>query len=363
MQYTFYIQDPTDDATQYFIEAIIGQVGNQRLESWRGIFAFATGNAVRTLFVEDPLVSRFAREKQVSIIVGLDAVTDVSALQELKRLCDEYENFEAKVFHNPNTRLFHPKISHFRQDDGMSTLIVGSGNLTPGGLRNNIEAYSVIIGSDEELASLSVWDEFLERHRDNIRDIDDEAFEKARQNRIVRRARPLQIREVEPEEPLAAAEEEEPEDGEAVNSRVLIARVPAAGGRWHQIHLNALVVTEFFRIRPNSEQRLFLRQVRQDGSIGNEEVRPLVYSLANRNYKIEVAARRGEDYPKGGTPPILVFREMGTRIFRYMLIMPGEEGYEELFELTERLPAMGKGTRRVNSNHEQIKAVWADCPL
>lgn len=364
MEYSFHIQDPTDENTLYIFEAIVRQVANERLESWRGIYAFATGSAVRSLFVEDPLVSKFARTGQVSIIVGLDAVTDVSALQELKRLSEEYRQFEAKVFFNPNTRLFHPKISHFRQTDGVSILVVGSGNLTRGGLRTNIEAYSVVIGTDGELASLSIWDEFIERHRANIRDIDDEAFEKARQNRVTRRAIPPRIVEAEPEEPPPAEEEDlEEEETALVNSRVLVARVPAAGGRWHQIHLNAAVVSEFFRIKPNSEQRLFLREVQQDGTAESEEVRPLVYSVVNKNYKIEVSARRGADYPERSNPPILVFRELGLRSFRYMLIMPNEEGYEAMLELTERLPPLGKGTRRVLTNYEQIKAVWANCPL
>jgi hypothetical protein len=95
LECTFHIQDPTNKDTQYFYEAIVEQLMRNSLKSWRAIFAFATGNAVRNLFEYDPAVTGFLRRGgNVSIIVGLDAVTDVSALEELARIRDKENTVE-----------------------------------------------------------------------------------------------------------------------------------------------------------------------------------------------------------------------------------------------------------------------------
>jgi HKD family nuclease len=366
MEYALHIQDPTDPNCLYFYEAILREVMSGSLESWRGMFAFVTGGAVKSLFLEDPDVVEFLRMGgEVSLLVGIDAVTNVAALEELSRLTEAYQGFEAKVFFNPTKGLFHPKMSLFRHEDGRIVLIVGSGNLTPKALRKNIEGYSIAIGNEDEFNSLSVWDDFLERHAENIGEIDERALEQARENQAaIRTARP-KIREAVPEaEPTVDDDEDIREETEhSPDDRVLIARVPAAGGRWHQVHFNKDVVGEYFRIAPHSEQRLFLREVSEDGSLGEEEIRPVVLSKKNLNYKIEVAARRGEAYPAGGLPPILVFRELGLRNFRYMLLMPNEEGYDEMMHLTDTLPSIGRGLPRVLTTYSNLKAVWASCPL
>lgn len=363
MEYAFYIQDPTDPDTLYLYEAIIDQVTKGTLESWRGIFAFATGRGVRSLFIEEPSVASFARSGEVSLIVGLDAVTDVAALEELQNLTRTYERFEAKVFFNSGTGLFHPKISHFRHGGGHSTLIVGSCNLTPGGLRRNIEAFSIVTGDDSELSSLIRWDEFLQRHANNIRQIDDQALEEARQNVVIARSRRKKEREVEPEAVPAEVEDEIEEEQDAQDARVLVAQVPKAGARWHQVHFNKDVIDKFFRIKHGSPQRLFLRERRRDSSsTGPEEVRPVVYAPANKNYKIEISARRGEAYPSAG-PPIIIFKELGLRNFRYLLLMPGDEGYEEMMDFTNSHESIGKGKARILTSFSEVLRAWPECPL
>jgi HKD family nuclease len=354
MEYTLHIQDPTDPNCLYLYEAIVRQVTSGSLESWHGIFAFATGGAVRNLFQEDPDVVNFINSGgEVSLLVGIDAVTNVSALTELARLTAAHGTFEANVFFNPTKGLFHPKMSLFRHRDGRVVLIVGSGNLTPKGLRKNIEGYSIAVGSEEELASIAVWEDFLQRHINDIGEIDERALEQARQNQAAIRTRKDKAREAEPEEPVVAEEEtrddEEEEELElepTPNARVLVAQVPAAGGRWHQVHFNKAVV-----------------DVKSDGVLGIEEVRPVILSEHNLNYKIEVAARRDAKYPTGGLPPIIVFRELGLRDFRYILLLPDEEGYEEMHRLTTTLPSVGKGLPRVITTYDNLKNVWPDCPL
>ena len=364
MRCSFHIQDPADPYTLYLYEAIIEQLMKESLRSWRGIFAFATGRAVRNLFIEDPDGKAFTHRGEISLIVGIDAVTDVSALEELSHLTQTIGGFDAKVFMNPFNGLFHPKISHFTHSDGSSVLIVGSGNFTSGGLKNNIEAFTIIAGNEEELLSVSAWDRFLVRHGEYIKEINEDALELARLNKTATHRRRPKIREAEPEElDIEEISEAEIEPIIEEDSKVLVARVPKAGERWNQIHYNKEVVNSFFHARSDSPQRLFLKEIKSDGTSGPEEVRPLVYSEANKNYKVEVSAKRGVEHPGSETPPIIVLREVGLRSFRYMLLMPGDSGYDELLRFTEESQSIGKGLSRVLTRMSTLLIKWTECPL
>lgn len=362
MEFSFHIQDPSNADTVYLYEALVGQIRKGNLSRWRGIFAFATAEAVRNIFREDPDIAHFVRDGEVELIVGLDAITNESALAELKELDDSLEKFRARVFHNTVPGLFHPKIAHFSFGDGRSALIVGSGNFTPGGLRKNIEAFSIISGTDAELASLKAWDDFVALHGEHIRAIDDDAIERARQNKFRGGgARGKQRVSTEEQEEEVSVAEDEVAPG--ARSRVLVAEVPAAGGRWHQIHYNKEVVRRFFRVAENSSQRVFLREVDQRGRVGAEEIRPLIYSGSNKNLKIEIAGRRHEPYPEAGPKPILVIREVGTRSFLYLLLMPGETGFADMERLLADFPSIGKGVRRVITDSDELRRRWDACPL
>lgn len=363
IEYSFHIQDPTSESTQYLYEAIVSEVERETLIKWRGIFSFASRAAVRNLFIEEPAITTFLGTGEIEMVVGIDAVTNAAALSELSDLTTFHENFNARVFFNPGTGLFHPKICHFQHEDNHSVLIVGSGNLTDGGLRRNIEAYSIIRGTNEEILTISQWDEFLERHRENIRGIDQEALDRAALNIVRSRRR----RVVEEEEELITDDctqlvvDDELED-EGINDRVLVAQVPSGGARWQQIHYNKEVVRVFFRITRGTSERLFLQEVMHDRTLGPAEVRPIIYSESNKNYKVETASHHGVSYPTDN-PPIIVLRELGLRSFRYILLMPGESGYEEMHRLSVQMPKIGKGHPRVIATLEQVRTAWSDCPL
>jgi len=359
MEFEFHIQDPLDPTTKYLYEAIVEQLTFAEVNLWRGLYSFATGDGVRSLFMEDPHVRDYISRSPADIIIGIDAVTNPSALEQLAQLDMTIDTFHARVFKSRAGALFHPKVSSFHRSDGLVTVVIGSGNLTPGGLRANTEAFSVITGTNEEMASLSIWDTFVQRHAERIGPIDEDAIERARENERVRARRLDRAEDIE-EEP------EEPNNGlegaERPVYRVLVAEVPKGGDRWHQIHFNADVVEQFIRMRPNSEQRAFLRSVSPDGRLGPEEQRPLVYSTVNRNYKIEMSARRDHPYPHQGTP-LLVMKEIGARTFRYMILFPGEDGYLELRRFIDDRPSVGRGHHRVISTDRELKKAWPALPL
>ena len=361
MEYEFHVQDPTTPDTVYLFEAVIGAV--RGATSCAGIFAFASRAGVDSLF-GDPEIRNFLANSTMSLLIGLDAVTNRDTLQRLRELEAEHSDLTVRVFRNPTHALFHPKVARFEYADGSRSMIVGSGNLTPGGLRQNFEAFSVVRSATGEVIDFSPWDRFLAEHADDIRPIDQEALERAAQNTTRRRGG-----DVEPSAgasaPISSTDSQPAPDVEVLvggADRFLVARVPKGGDRWHQVHFNKPVIDRFFRVRPNSTQRVYLVECRQDGTFADEEVRPCVYSDSNMNHKIEIASHRGEPYPEAG-PPIAVYRELHARSFAYMLLMPGDPGYDPMLKLTETRATAGPGARRVITNHDDIRNAWPTSPL
>ena len=362
MDCEFHLQDPVSPDTVYLLEAIVA--ASRGAASCKGMFAFASRGGVDSLIC-DPEIQDFLRESTMSLLVGIDAVTTRNSLVRLRELEQELEHLTVKAFWNPANRLFHPKVARFEYPDGSRTVIVGSGNLTPGGLRRNFEAFSIMRAAAHEMIDVSSWDRFLDEHAAAMRPIDGSTLERAARNAA--RAR-RHLHDVEPDlagelapEPVAdpLANIEPPAGGA---DRFLVARIPKAGGRWHQIHFNRDVINSFFRVQLGTAQRVYLVELCPDGTYGEQEVRPCVYSATNRNPKIEIASHHGEPYPDAG-PPIAVYRELQVRSFAYMLLMPGDLGYDEMFTLTEELPTVGSGLRRVITDTETIRGAWAASPL
>ena len=354
MQCDFFLQDPTSPDTVYLLEAIIA--ASQGATAGTGIFAFASRAGVDSL-IGDPEIQHFLVASPMSLLVGIDAVTTRHTLERLQELEREYEQLSVQVFWNPTDALFHPKVVRFEYPDGRRSLIVGSGNLTPGGLRQNFEAFTLIRAAADEALDVASWDRLLVEHSADIRPIDEDALERAARN-LVRGRQPS--RDVGGVAGSRYSGDVELPVGRT--DRFLVARVPRAGGRWQQIHFNMDVIQQFFRVRPGTTQRVYLVECRQDGTFAEEEVRPCVYSQVNKNPKVEVASHHGEAYPDTG-PPIAVFRELQARSFAYMLLMPGDPGYTEMFTLTETLPTVGRGVPRVITDRAAVEDAWPTSPL
>ena len=361
MDCEFHFQDPASPDTIYLLEAIID--ASRGAASCSGIFAFASRGGVDSL-IGDPDIQDFLRESPMSLLVGIDAVTTRNTLVRLRELEEEIERLNVQVFRNRTNALFHPKVARFEYPDGRRTMIVGSGNLTPGGLHQNFEAFSIMRSRADETFDVTSWDRFLLEHDEELGTIDEAALERAGQN-VVRGRR--HMRDVEPDLERAPITDvlaidagiESPVGG---TGRFLVAQVPRAGERWHQVHFNREVIETFFRVRLGTSQRVFLVECRHDGTLAEQEVRPCVYSEANKNPKIEVASRHGEAYPEAG-PPIAVYRELQVRSFAYMLLMPGDPGYDKMFALTEDLPSVGRGVHRVIANALDVRGAWPQSPL
>lgn len=129
-----------------FIAQPIGQfrlgdylLGNFRDEQWtlfRASVAFVKNSGVKHIY---SLLSDFQQRGQCKISVGID--NGVTTYEGLVNLLDAIgANSELWIFHNENSSTFHPKVYLFANDEN-ADFIVGSGNLTEGGLFTNYEAF------------------------------------------------------------------------------------------------------------------------------------------------------------------------------------------------------------------------------
>lgn len=364
MEYAFHFQDPTCSETVYLFEALIEAIG--KADECSGIFAFASRPGVDAL-ITDPAVTKFLSKSRLSLLLGIDAITDRRALERLRELQAVHgDRLVVEVFLPHNSGIFHPKIAYFHYPNGHSTLIVGSGNLTPGGMRNNFEAYSVCRATRGEVLDMSSYERFRKLQAANISIITEEVLKRAEKNVFTRRKghkgerKRKDTSEIIAEHAVEIASQET-QIGPA--QQVLIARVPKAGGRWGQVHFNRQVIEQFFRVKPNDpNQRVYLSEITTSGIEKPQEVRPCVYSNTNKNYKIELGAARGREYPTGGTP-IVVMLELQVRSFEYTLLMPGEKGYSEMEQVINAHPSLGKGLARVIILMEQLRSAWANNPF
>lgn len=90
--------------------------------------------------------------KRVDIVVGVSSyygITDWKVLNELLQLRKNYPSLHLRYYDDPG---FHPKLFIFEMQEGMK-IVIGSSNLTGGGLRKNAEAnISLATGPDEDIA-------------------------------------------------------------------------------------------------------------------------------------------------------------------------------------------------------------------
>jgi len=101
--------------------------------------AFAKHSGLK--LIEEPLVKCLDNRGNVEFVVGLDFhVTDATVLQTFRSLSKSYSNFSFYCFSDPSdhTVAYHPKLYLFENEIRVIS-IIGSSNLTKGGLCENVE--------------------------------------------------------------------------------------------------------------------------------------------------------------------------------------------------------------------------------
>ncbi|HKG61750.1 MAG TPA: phospholipase D family protein [Pyrinomonadaceae bacterium] len=305
-----------------------------------GAFSFATKGGVE-LFLGDEVFASFAQTKKFDLIVGIDAITNVVALNTLANFEKELEGLSVRVFfHQVSGALFHPKFCWFRhRTHGL--LIVGSGNLTPRGLRGNWEAFTFTSLDLREFAAVEqMWEAWVAFNEGLLKSAaDQDVLARASLNiskvrKVVTTPRTkAHVVEVE------TAETEEDEDiiaGPDATDRVLVAEIPKSKSRWKQANFTLDLYKNFFgmSVKAGSETRVLLQHVLQDGTLGELENRPGV-PVKSQNYRIELSAGTGLPYPKQGRPTA-VFVRIAPRTFTYQLLLPGDGGLHKCIGILRR---------------------------
>jgi HKD family nuclease len=95
------------------------------------------------------------------VLVGIDMPTEPEAIERLLRIQEMYgPQLELRFFKSGVHRMLHAKFAVFRDQHGKGTGIIGSSNLTLGGLTQNYEANALI--SDQNLVGRLVA--YFEEH-------------------------------------------------------------------------------------------------------------------------------------------------------------------------------------------------------
>jgi hypothetical protein len=377
-----HIQDPTNPNSEYLVDTLLDACVGARAGG--GAFAFLSAGGIQ-LLLKDSLFTDFLGRGQFELLFGVDAITDTAAVRSLTQVRHEYPNLGARAFLPIHSKsIFHPKVAWFDQGNG-GFLITGSGNLTAGGLRWNIEAYAVQRLNSVGMAQLrEQWDDYvtltsacqldpqdvrvsalLERNAARRKAMQDAGIiETSEAEDEVARMPPAAIAESFPDPQIAQVDQPADEVPQITpDTSILVAEIPRSSNRWGQANFDQATFFDFFGASNRVQRRVYFFHLREDGLLGFQEVRPAVAVLSH-NYRFELDAASGLDYPDDGRP-VGVFAKVGARTFIYMLLMPGRAGHAAMTRLLDQTAdaAPPNRMRRIVFTADRVQAAWPTAPL
>lgn len=315
-----------------------------------GIFAWANASGAKTL-IDDPTFVEFLEAGNFRLFIGLDSITDVAAIEALQSLSSRHFRLDVRAYINSSNGLFHPKMAWFELDNYLS-LIVGSGNLTMGGLKSNWEAFTVthVHGKEAQTTLDEIEGWLTDRGPDLLPLSDPRVLERAAENAGSER----NLKHAPAKRPMPTVLSE--------TETVLVAEIPRAGTRWSQANFDLEHYEGFFGAAVGTQRRIVLYNVYDDGRLGAVESRPSV-EVVSQNYRFELAAAKGKAYPTSGRP-IGVFVRLKTGEFLYSLLLPGDAGHADLENfLNSRWTGRGDRMRRVTVPVNDVRTAWPSAPL
>jgi hypothetical protein len=348
------LQDPYDAGGVSLVETLAS--ASKRAVAAFGMFAFATAGGIRFL-LEDESFSPFVAHNPFDLVVGLDGITDVGALDALLAASGRAPHFKPYLFLNDHyDSLYHPKWCCFRQRNRGGHLIVGSGNLTVGGLRANCEVFLKATLSESQCDDAETfWNDWKARRKAALLSPDDpRARARASRNRASvklvrtegRKSRSDKKRGSAPAETIGRVRR---------SSGALVAELPKAKDRWNQADVTKTHYEHFFGATPGISRSITLQEVRLDGTVGDVKRRPML-AVKSHNYRVQLNSGQGVSYPRRGRP-IVVFVKASERDFRYSLLMPRESGHGLLRDfLRDRVPDEKVG--RLPTSVRELRKIW-----
>lgn len=350
------IQDPTYSNSMLLHEALLNAAENALYGA--GVYAFASADGAM-LLLEDATFSEFLHRGRFSLIVGIDEITTPKALAIIeKKSLDSNHHLSAAAFvhSSSNSTLFHPKFSWFKYENGGS-LIIGSGNLTQGGLRRNYEAFAWMQLSETEIISIETeWNLWQKENTANFFDLENPIVQEITKNNAYCNSQKLNsIKHLSVGQPrkipfsqtmdqpqdndsndasyTVQAEEDYPAWAFAYDSPVLIEQLTrdTTGKRAKQINFRKAPFSHFFGAQPgvNKKYRAAFKGVMPDGTVLDVEIRAAV-SSASKNYRFDLNAVQNR--PQQDSQLIGVFIKVSERNYLYSILYPEDRGYEKLLD-------------------------------
>ena len=322
-------------------------------ESGGGIFAWANSVGAK-LLLEDEVFDTFLTNGDFKLIIGTDSITDAAAIDRLSNIAIRRPRLDLHAFVSPSSGLFHPKLAWF-EHDGYLSLIVGSGNLTKGGLISNWEAFTIsrLTGELEKSARKEI-DLFLSSVGDYLLPVSDPEVSRlvagnSGNERNLRRGHPSRRTSV--------------SDIMKSTADVLVAEIPKQMDRAAQANFTKAIYVNFFGAEVgNPTRRIVLTEVNEDGTMGEIETRKSVESQS-QNYRFELSAMKDKPVPVDA-PRIGVFLKLISGEFLYMVFWPKGFGYTEYSTLLDSLySGPANQLRRVLCSPGEAKKWWTKSPL
>lgn len=143
----------------------------------------------------------------------------------------------------------------------------------------------------------------------------------------------------------------------------LIRFIPGASNRSKQVHFTIDLLKNYFMLEPGDS--ILLQEMYPSGEVNTLEHRQIVFSHANSNVKIEIkgAGILNTNYPKDlEKRPILVVKRINANLFAYMLLMSGDDGYDNINSHLKALPK-GRSLQYEVIDENTIFTLWDNCPL
>ena len=278
------------------------------------VMAWANAPGVVSVFDASELRS-LLDDGAFDLIVGVDSITNEPAIRKLIQLDGDHAGLIVRAVLHSERAIFHPKVLWFDTGDEFR-LLVGSGNLTMGGLLKNWEAYTVtLLSGDERTEGLDAVTGLAAKLVPFLRPIDDPD--------VLARARMNTGNEATLKAPSSPSAGQEPiADPEL---QVLICEIPLQTGRQTQANLAKHHYEDFFGFVVGSKRTATFYRVDDAGTTGLPEVRDSV-QVVSQNYRIELNGMGGFTYATAHRP-IGVFVPGDGREFLYMILTDASPHY------------------------------------
>lgn len=373
---------------------LIEQFESKRYDSFTCLVAFASYGGISAL---TPYIKQEKdRGVKIRIILGVDQKgTSKDALEEVLSW-----GVDAWIYHTRSFNIFHPKIYLFENTD-IFTLIVGSNNLTEMGLVKNIECSLLV----KDIKSNPVHKEFYEYWKGildgtevNLYPISKKLIDDLYADGIVAseydrkcryddgrdsanssshakvsfksgtiqklptgflpKRRIIKVRQT----VKFGAKKKVKKLSVPIADDVLIAEI-GGGPRWKQVNFPVQIFESFFGAqRGNNSYSIELKNVRENGLLGNPEVRQAV-SVKSHNYRFEISCPETEgDYPGDGKRPVGLFVKTEPGKFLYCVLLVTNPAYKSVHDYLMRESRVRRAgeLRRAIVDVEAIHALYPE---